>query len=425
MIRFRSWVSTTSLLVMILLVCVIILSILMGGIEQDELIGSIEVLPDELSEVYQSELRNEAARVSTGRSVQDDVRGEDEAVSLARLISICGDMSITPSQICVTTLAELFSTQRVHIPLDFKVPERSVVTFQEIFDSPKQNYLESKNTLARSECWLEEGELNFDLADECNPRTMVRHALFSFYCGQFSGQNDGLESLAEEVNNTGENHFEHALSRYQRNEYTPRDEVMLEYYRGAFIKLQCHAAPDWTKSRLGYWRNKWEQIVRDHISLASHEDKTEFETSVRTRTGEFYRMLEFQHWELEFHGLMEKASRLGDEFALIGLHTMLDGESDNILRSLRPDIHYLQSIRYESSPARRLELSMIAREYAAKHGWDLDTDYLWKVICSNQVDSPACANLMDSIDVQLVIDAGAQGQITFFTNSLYDTVTRQ
>lgn len=356
--------------------------------------------------------------------VVDTVSDRAKSISLTRLISACGDMSIQPSQTCLTMLDDLFENQDVYVPLDFEAPSRSSVNFQSIFGSPALNFLESKSSLSRSECWLEEGEINFSLTDTCNARAMVHHALFSYHCGQFSGQNEGLDSLSEPVNNSGQNQFEHALSLYNQADDTPNNQMLLNYYRDAYIKLQCYATPQWVKGRLGFWKTEWDQSVRDHISLASSEDKVHIEESIQSESGEFFQMLEFLHWELEFHGLLEKASRLGDEFALVSSQELRDSKSEEIVKSLRPDVHYLHSIRDHSSPARRLELSMIAREYAAKEGWNMDVDFLWKVICRNEIDGSECSSLMDMIDHELIIQAGAHDQIALFTSALYEMSTK-
>ena len=350
---------------------------------------------------------------STESELSDDSEFEglidstNELLGLEHLEAQCGDLASTPTSECLRALKDYWWLQSAGKDLGsqhirFRIPIHAQVTFGAVFDNPTTDLEQTIMALNAPDCRVGTGQFDFSLRDSCNSDAVVRRALFAMYCWN-SGSENPLKGFHQTDPNTGLTFLQTAVRGAEEDaaakglDVSQRRRAMLEiFYRRAFVNIQCHSVDLDLRQRLGRWSDKWEAHIESEIEKSSIDGRKRIADALSRKSGVYYKHLEHKHWIIEFESLMEFAARLGNEFALIGVMSIVDDpNAAEVLRRDRPDVYFLHSI----AKARNKRGALIAGAQAMKHaqqaGWVLDPEYVIHLACGSNIHGSRCREAFD------------------------------
>lgn len=326
----------------------------------------------------------------------------NELLGLEHLEALCSDLVSTPTAECRRALKDYWWLQSAgkgigSAHIRFRIPIHAQVTFGAVFDNPATDLEQTIMALNTPDCRVGPDQFDFSLRDSCNADAVVRRALFAMYCWNADSENP-LKGFHQTDPNTGLTFLQTAVRGSEERaarkglDVSQHRRATLEgFYRQAFVNTQCHSVDLNLRQRLGRWTDKWEAYIESEIEKSSIDGRKRIAEALSRKSGVYYKHLEHKHWIIEFESLMEFAARLGNEFALIGVMSIVeDPNAAEVLRSDRPDVYFLHSI----ARARNKRDALIAGAQAMKHaqqaGWVLDPEYVIHIACGSNIHGSRC-----------------------------------
>lgn len=350
---------------------------------------------------------------STESELSDDsefeglINSTNELLGLEHLEALCGDLASTPTSECLRALKDYWWSQSAgkgigSAHIRFRIPIHAQVTFGTVFDNPAADLEQTAMALSGPECRVGTGRIDFSLRESCNSDAVVRRALFGMHCWNSVSENP-LKGFHQTDPNTGLTFLQTAVRESEERaalkglDVSQHRRATLErFYRKAFVNTQCHSVDLNLRQRLGRWTDKWEAYIESEIEKSSIDGRKRIAEALSRKSGVLYRTLVKEHWVIEFESLMEFAARLGNEFALIGVMSIVeDPNAAEVLRRDRPDVYFLHSI----ARARNKRDALIAGAQAMKHaqqaGWILDPEYVIHLACGSIIQGSPCRGAFD------------------------------